>query len=286
MSHVFDPTVCELGEGPLWHPIRNQLFWFDIMGRKLLTRTGDTTREWLFEDCVSAAGWVDNDTLLVASSQELFTFNVETEARSHVVALEADNPVTRSNDGRADPFGGFWIGTMGYNAEDGAGTIYRYYKGELRVLFPAITIPNAICFDPGGAFALYCDTREHVIRKIALDPNDGWPVETSEIFLDMRNDDWGPDGAVIDADGNVWNAQWGAHRVAAYDREGTFLQEVKVDAKQASCPAFGGPDLSHLYVTTATTDLPQEELAARPQSGMTFVAATTARGQKEHKVIL
>lgn len=286
MSQVYDPTICTLGEGPLWHPTRGQLFWFDIMSRKMLTRTGGETKTWQFEDCVSAAGWVDDDTLLVASARELFTFNVETDAREHVIQLEAENQITRSNDGRADPFGGFWIGTMGYNAEEGAGAIYRYYRGELRVLFPGITIPNAICFDPEGKFALYCDTREHVIRKIGLDQENGWPVETSEIFIDMRKDDWGPDGAVMDADGNFWNAQWGAHRVAAYNRDGEFLREVKISAKQSSCPAFGGADLSNLYITTAATDLPEEEIASCPENGATFVAETTARGQKEHKVIL
>ncbi|MDV7143904.1 SMP-30/gluconolactonase/LRE family protein [Tropicimonas sp. TH_r6] len=286
MTRVFDTTVCDLGEGPLWHPERGQLFWFDILGRKLLTRRGAFSRAWQFEHCVSAAGWVDAATLLIASASELFSFNIETGAREHVLPLEAENPVTRSNDGRADPFGGFWIGTMGYNAEQDAGAIYRYYKGELRQLFPAVSIPNAICFDPEGLFALYCDTREHVIRKIALDQKDGWPVGESEIFIDMRKDDWGPDGGVIDADGNLWNAQWGASRVAAYNRKGEFLREIRFAARQTSCPAFGGADLSELFVTSAATDLPSEEIDACHENGMTFVAETQARGQKEHKVLL
>lgn len=286
MSTVFDPTSCELGEGPLWHPLRRQLFWFDIMKKELLTREGGATRAWQFEHFVSAAGWVDEATLLVASDSDLFTFDVETGKRDHVLPLEADNPITRCNDGRADPFGGFWIGTMGIKAESGAGAIYRYYKGELRKLFPEITIPNAICFDPEGGFALYCDTTEHVIRKIALDPKDGWPVGESEIFIDMRKDDWGPDGAVMDADGNFWNAQWGAFRVAAYNPRGEFLAEVKVGARQSSCPAFGGDDLSQLFVTSAACNLAADETEAYPESGMTFVAPTRARGQKEHRVIL
>ena len=134
MSHVHDETPCALGEGPLWHPERGQLFWFDIVGKRLHTREEGNTRTWQFEDHVSAAGWVSRNELLIASERELFLFDAETAEARHVCALEADNPVTRSNDGRADPWGGFWIGTMGKNAEPKAGAIYRCYRGELRRL--------------------------------------------------------------------------------------------------------------------------------------------------------
>ena len=137
---LFDARTCALGEGPLWHPERGQLFWFDILGKTLLSRQGDKTLSWRFDECVSAAGWIDRDTLLVASETALWRFDLNGAERSLVVPLEADQPLTRSNDGRADPWGGFWIGTMGFNAERGAGAIYRYYKGALRQLFAEITI--------------------------------------------------------------------------------------------------------------------------------------------------
>ena len=109
---IFDDTRCELGEGPLWHPLRQQLFWFDILGKRLHTKG----QHWDFDDHVSAAGWIDHDTLIVASSRALMTFDIITGDTEHLCDLEADNPVTRSNDGRADPQGGFWIGTMGMDA--------------------------------------------------------------------------------------------------------------------------------------------------------------------------
>jgi len=136
MTSVFDDRRCELGEGPLWHPGRKQLFWFDILGKRLLTRTDDGARDWQFSELVSAAGWVDDENLLIASETALFRFDLDSGARSEVCALEADQPNTRSNDGRADPQGGFWIGTMGKTAEPGAGAIYRWFRGELRRLFP------------------------------------------------------------------------------------------------------------------------------------------------------
>ena len=144
MAELFDDRLCALGEGPLWHPERAELFWFDILGRKLLSKR----REWSFDTAHSAAAWIDEDRLLVASEHGLSILDVASGAREHVCTIEADNAATRSNDGRADPHGGFWIGTMGWNAEIGVGSIYRYYRGELRRLYGRITISNSIRVKP------------------------------------------------------------------------------------------------------------------------------------------
>ena len=226
MNTVFDDRACELGEGPLWHPERQQLFWFDIIGKRLLTRADDRQDSWTFDEHVSAAGWVDRDTLLVASETGLWRFGVADGDRELIVALEADNPVTRSNDGRADPWGGFWIGTMGKNAEKSAGAIYRYYRGELRQLVPDITISNAICFAPDRSCAYYTDTPTRRIMRWVLDAETGWPVGEAQAFLDLNDAGLNPDGAVVDAGGNLWIAQWGASRVVAYAPDGQFVRDV------------------------------------------------------------
>ena len=284
---VFDPTQCRLGEGPLWHPVLGQLFWFDILDSRLYTRTAAGQRHWQFGEMVSAAGWVDRDTLLIASESALFRFDLATGTRTDLVALEAGNPLTRSNDGRADPQGGFWIGTMAKDegAGAGAGAIYRYYRGELRRLYPGISIPNAICFTPGGRHAHFTDTVTQQVMKVALD-GDGWPVGSPQVWLDLRAEGLYPDGAVVDAAGTMWLAQWGAFRVAAYDTMGRFVSEVRFGAAQTSCPAFGGTDLATLFCTSATKTLSAAHLAAHPDSGKVFAATPGARGQAEHRVIL
>jgi sugar lactone lactonase YvrE len=280
-AEVFSDTRCLLGEGPLWHPERAQLFWFDILSRRLLTRDAEGERHWEFDTHVSAAGWIDETSLLVASATALLRLDLATGSREVVVPLEADNPVTRSNDGRADPWGGFWIGTMGIRAEAGAGAIYRYYRGELRCLFPGITISNAICFAPDGSHALFTDTRDGRIMRQSLSSADGWPDGAPEVWLDLSAESFGPDGAVIDAEGFFCNAQWGAGRVARYDPEGRLAEVWAVPARQASCPAFGGPDLATLYVTTAADGRPDEAGAGR-----TYAIDTDVTGQAEHRVIL
>lgn len=286
MNGVFDDRVCALGEGPLWHPVRKQFFWFDILGKRLLTRSDAGPQEWQFDECVSAAGWVDRDTLFMASETGLWRFSLIDGTRTLVTSLEADNPVTRSNDGRADPWGGFWIGTMGKDAEADAGAIYRYYQGELRQLYQPITISNAICFSPDRRFAYYTDTLTNLVMRQPLAADDGWPDGPAEIYLDLRTEALNPDGAVIDAAGNMWLAQWGACRIAVYSPDGTFLRAVEFEALQTSCPAFGGADLTTLYCTSAAVDLNVEALKNHPKNGMTFMSANAGKGQSEHQVIL
>ncbi len=277
MMTPYDTRVCKLGEGPLWHPERRELFWFDIMGRTLLSKG----QSWTFDDYVSAAGWVDRDTLIVATAKALVRFDLTTGTSTPLCDLEADNPITRSNDGRADAHGGFWIGTMGVNAEPNAGAIYRYYRGELRKLFSGITISNAICFAPDGLTAYFCDTTTSIIMQQPLSPDDGWPVGAPSVFVDLTADAINPDGAVVDADGYLWNAQWGLGRVSRYAPDGTLDRVVDLPATQASCPAFGGDDLRTLFCTTA-----QVGLTNAPAAGQTYFIQTDIQGQPEHRVIL
>lgn len=285
MSAITD-IACDLGEGPLWHPEAGCLFWFDITGRRLL-RLGDAGTEIHgFGEMVSAAGWVDRDRLLVASESGLLLYHrAERRVAARLCDLEADTPATRSNDGRADPQGGFWIGTMGKAAEPGAGAIWRWHRGVLRRLWGGITIPNAICFRPDGRTAHFADTVTRQVMRVPLDA-EGWPEGAPEVFLDLTAEGRNPDGAVVDADGVLWLAEWGAGRVAAYGPEGRFLRAVAFPAPHTTCPAFGGAGLAELYCTSARQGLDAAALAAAPESGLTFRAPGIFRGQAEHRVIL
>jgi sugar lactone lactonase YvrE len=282
---IYDDRPCALGEGPLWHPLRKQLFWFDILACKLHSRVRDTALEWQFDTMVSAAGWIDHDHLLVASAVDLRVFNIETGVSVQAAPLEADNSATRPNDGRCDAQGGFWIGTMGKSAETGAGAIYRYYRGALRKLYGGITIPNAICFTADGKTAHFTDTVTARVMRVALDAQ-GWPNSAPEVFLDLSGLPSGPDGAVVDAAGLLWLAQWGAGQVTAFAPDGAQVRQISFDAPHTTCPAFGGDDLTTLFCTTALQGMSQTARSAHPHAGMTFAKAGIAQGQAEHQVIL
>lgn len=283
---VFDERRCELGEGAFWHPERQQFFWFDILAGKLHAQDGGKPVSWDMGEFASAAGWISRDELMIASETALWKLDLVTNAREKLVPLSADMPHLRSNDGRADPWGGFWIGTMGKSAQQEAGSIWRYYKGEMRELFPKISITNAICFDAAREIAYFADTRPGLVWSQRLDAATGWPVGSPEVYLDLASEGLSPDGAVVDAAGNFWNAQWGAGRVACYAPDGTFIGAETFDASNISCPAFGGAELDTLFATSAQQGMDDDARKAEPGAGMTFHRKIAARGLAEPRVIL
>jgi sugar lactone lactonase YvrE len=175
---------------------------------------------------------------------------------------------------------------MGKRAEPGAGAIYRFYRGALRRLFNDLTIPNAICFAPGGEWAYFADTPRRQVMRLRLDAA-GWPASAPEVFVDLRDEGLNPDGAVVDAEGDLWIALWGAGRVACHSgADGRFLHALTFPAPHITCPAFGGAGLGTLFVTSARQGLDAAALARRPESGAVFTAEAAKAGQAEHQVVL
>lgn len=251
---LYDENVCQLGEGILWHPERKQVFWFDITRKQMRSRIGAEALVWQFDEQISSAGWIDSSTMLVASETALNHLNLDSDVTRIIVPLEADNPRTRSNDGRADPWGGYWISTMGKLAEEGMGSIYRFYRGKLTKIYSGLTIPNSICFSMHKRFAFFSDTMSSKIMRQSLDSH-GWPQGRAEVFIDMSSKRLKPDGAIIDANDHLWVAQWGAGQISRYKEDGTLDRVLKLPVRQPSCPAFGGNDLSTLFFTSASEGL-------------------------------
>ncbi|MEM1366241.1 MAG: SMP-30/gluconolactonase/LRE family protein [Pseudomonadota bacterium] len=286
-ARVFIDRQNTLGEGALWHAGRQSFFHTSILENVLFEHgpDGKGIGQWSFNGNTSAAGIVSDSELLVATETELLLLDLETNERSQLCPLEANNSITRSNDGRADHQGGFWIGTMGKKAEKGAGAIYRYYKGELRVLVPAMTIPNAICFSPDGTMAYWADTEVGRMMRVSLDA-EGWPAGTPSVLVDHSGEDFGIDGATVDSEGCIWNAHWGPGEIWRYSPDGEMLAKISASAPQTSCPAIGGQDLKTLFITTARDGMSDDALEAAPSSGQCFTADLAVTGVPEPAVIL
>lgn len=278
---IHDNRQCQLGEGAFWHPERRQFFWFDILGKRLLSQDDSGPLEWRLDRMASAAGWIDRDQLLVATETGLAILSLKDGSLAEVAAVEAGNPATRSNDGRADRQGGFWFSTMGRNGESGLGAVYRYYRGEVRKLVAPITIPNSICFSPDGRTAHYSDTDRSLVWQQSLDA-EGWPMGERRVWLDLSAQDWSPDGAVIDAQGGFCCAVWGQGVVMRFDADGNRTHEWKVGGQHSSCPSFGGPDLTQLLVTTALDGIGDPD----ESQGKTYLVETGLAGLPEPRVIL
>lgn len=279
--------ACTLGEGPLWHPLRQRFYWFDIPAGKLLSTNseGGQPREWLFGEPASAAGWIDKNTLLVATASGLQKFDINLGSWQTIQPLEARNSLTRSNDGRTAPDGSFWIGTMGKNMEREAGACYRYTKGQLEKILSPVSIPNSTCFSPDRKWAYLADTLRRIIWRWQLG-SDGAPVGDMEVHIDLRDKKANPDGSVCDSEGFLWNAQWGGWKIVRYDPKGGEDRVIELPVQQPTCPAFGGADLKRLYITSAREGLSNEALARQPDAGRVLMLDLDIAGIPEFQVLL
>jgi sugar lactone lactonase YvrE len=286
-TSVLSAERCHLGEGPTYDATIDTAWWFDILEGRLFEAhlASGQVRIHQLGKMASALARIDAERQLIVAEDGLYIRSVADGAMTLYRPLEAENALTRSNDARVHPGGTFWIGTMGRRAETGAGAIYALHRGELSQVFAHITIPNAICFSPDGALGYFADTRKNELYRVALDPASGLPRGAPEILVKHQGIG-GIDGAVVDADGLIWNARWGGGCIDVYSPAGEHLRSLHVPARQSSCPAFVGPDLSRLLVTSAWQGMDEAARAADPEHGRTFLMEAAARGRAEPDVKL
>ncbi len=284
---VLSAERCHLGEGPTYDARTGTAWWFDILEKRLFEADIASGRVKIHAlgRMASALARIDVARQLIVAEDGLYIRHIADGRIELFAPLEADNLATRSNDARVHPSGTLWLGTMGRKAEPRAGAIYALHRGEIRLLFPNITIPNAICFSPDGSIGYFADTATNVMHRVPLDAATGLPTGEPVPFI-RHQGIGGIDGAVVDADGLIWNARWGGGCVDVYDPTGKRLRALRVPARQSSCPAFVGHDLSRLLVTSAWQGMDDAERAADPEHGRTFILDVAARGRTEPDVIL
>ena len=278
---------CHLGEGPTYDAATDTAWWFDILERRLFEANigSRQVKVHALGKMASALARIDAGRQLIVTEDGLYIRHVAGGRMELFVALEADNPLTRSNDARVHPTGTLWLGTMGRKAEPRAGAIYALHRGQISRLYPDITIPNAICFLPNGETGYFADTATNILYRVSLDGATGLPAGEPRPFI-RHIGTGGIDGAVVDADGLIWNARWGVGCVDVYDSDGRRLRCYRVPARQSSCPAFVGRDFSRLLVTSAWQGMDEAARAGDPEHGRTFVLEAKARGRAEPDVKL
>jgi L-arabinonolactonase len=270
-----------LGEGVVWSPEHEQVQWVDITGRKF----------WTYRPATGAAGAIElperlacfaplgKTRILAGFASGLAFFDLATGAREAIAAVEPDRPTTRLNDGKLDRQGRLVFGTMD-EAEGGAepiGQVWSHSSGsQPRVLFSGVRISNSIAFSPDGRRMYFADTPQRTIVCYDYDSSRG-AVGARRVFAQTAGPGY-PDGSAVDADGCLWNAEWGGGRVVRYTPDGRVDRAVPLPSSQATCCAFGGADLSTLYVTSAAGGLSEERRAAEPHAGALFAINVGVRG--------
>ena len=285
-TEIFHDHPCHLGEGPTFDASTGTAYWFDILEKTLFEANVETraVKTHALDMMASELAPIDDERQLVATERGLFVRTRSNGRMEFLHALESENSGTRSNDGRVHPSGALWIGTMGCAAETGAGSIYWFREGELRRLYANVTIPNAIAFTRDGTLGYWCDTRVGLLHRASLDPATGLPTGELETLYDHRGGEGGLDGAVVDSEGLIWNARWGASCLDAYSPEGARVRTVRIPATRPSCPIFVGKGFDRVLVTTASEGMGEADKAADPNHGKTFLLDLGVRGFAEPRV--
>lgn len=269
-----------LGEGALWNPVSERLYWVDIEGRALHVfdpATGDD-RRYPVDKRIGTVVPMRNGNALVALQTGIHEINLNTGQ----LTLRAD-PVTdqylRFNDGKCDPAGRFWVGTFDLLGRPHAGTLYRFDPdGSTHAMLRRITNSNGIAWAPDQRTMYYIDTPTLTVQAFDYDNQTG-DIAHPRVVVRIPQSGGGPDGMTIDADGKLWVALWGAGQVHRYDPvTGELLDVIEVPAPFTSSCAFGGPGLDTLFITTARAGLTAEQLEEFPLSGDVFAVRPGVAG--------
>ena len=274
--------ACTLGEGLQWHGPSGRWWWTDIEGRCIHAWTpgSDATLQVQLPDRVGCFVHARSGALVLALAKRLArlalpdlraTGRLEAEPQT-LLPLEPDLPTTRANDGRCDRSGAFVFGTLDEaEPRQRIGSFYQYTAahGLRRLALDGVAISNSLCFSPDGRRMYYCDTLTQRLMCCDYDSASA-RVGEPEVFAQKDLPECWPDGSTIDAQGCLWNAEWGNAAVARYAPDGRLLGRHAVPAPHVTCPAFGGPGGDRLLVTTARAGLDAAGLAAHPDSGSLF----------------
>lgn len=277
------PSANTLGEGPLWNDRDGKLWWTDIQESRLhrLTyATGEVEAFDLPERLGSFAFLPERgDRILAAFETGLAYFDVGSGALEWVARIELPDSGRRFNDGRTDRQGRFWVGSMvedaGRAGEDTGALFSLDQSGELIPHAVGVAISNSLCTSPDGRTLYFADSPKKVIYAFDLDTETGY-ISNKRFFAEVAEGE--PDGAVVDAEGCVWSARWGAGEIVRHAPDGKVMSSVKVPASQVSSLAFGGPDGKTLFVTSARDGLDAAALAQDPGAGNLFIFETDVVG--------
>jgi L-arabinonolactonase len=265
----------QLGECVLWCERAQCVWWTDIMGCTLWRHSPATgiTLSWLMpERLASFALTSTDDVLLLGLASRLAYFDCSSGSFTAICTVEPELPSTRVNDGRCDRQGRFVFGTC--NEALGQAPIGSFYRlnADLsleRLALGPVSISNSICFSPDGHTMYYCDSLTKTIRCCTYGPSGG-AVSDDKLFADLQREPGVPDGSLVDADGYLWNAQWGGARVVRYAPDGNVDRVLPLPVSQPSCVAFGGAGLNELYISSARVSMSADALAQEPQAGGLF----------------
>lgn len=277
------PATAErfrLGEGPVWDPTGRRLLWVDIPAGEVVEgvllddriRVADRHR---FDGTVGAVALAADGGLLVAVQERLVARRPD-GTRIDGPRIIPCGERRRLNDGAVDPAGRYLVGSLSLGEPSEREVLVRLEPdGSLTGIDDDLTLSNGLAWSVDGRRLYSVDSLRHAVYVRDYDAATG---AVGERRVHLRIDDGVPDGAVMDAADHLWVAVWGAGEIRRFAPDGTLVDGVVVAAPHTSCAAFAGDDLDLLVITTAATELSDEQSRTFPDSGRVFTARVDVPG--------
>ncbi|MFP4090887.1 MAG: SMP-30/gluconolactonase/LRE family protein [Cyclobacteriaceae bacterium] len=268
-----------LGEGPIWNHETQQLYWVDIEKRQLHLYTPETGEDTFFStgERIGTVVPVENGGALVALQTGIHSMDLSDGSMELIVnPLEED---VRFNDGKCDPLGRFWVGSMHLQAKQNKAALYMLDQDQqIEQKLDSVTISNGIIWSLDNKIMYYIDTPTRQVKAFDYDIENG-EISNSRVLISIPEERGAPDGMTIDEEGMLWIAHWGGSMVGRYDpASGELIQTINVPALNVTACAFGGEKLDKLYITTASIGMNNEQKQQFPEAGGLFVVEPGVRG--------
>ena len=279
------PQTFQLGESPFWHPLEQQLYWVDIPGKSIYRCNVfmGTVESWAMPSEPGCIAPAESGGLVIALRDGIYRAKSWGGELVKLAAAQHDTTTTRFNDGKADPLGRFWAGTMFEPRTTASAQLFALNGHTLETKISNATIANGLAWSPDAKTMYWADTPTHTVRAWDFDLAANsmshervfkqWPGKPAGWqFGATESEPYGgrPDGAAVDIEGNYYVAMFEGARISKLSPEGAELASLAVPALCPTMVCFGGDDLKTLYLTTASYNRPPAELHAYPKSGCVF----------------
>lgn len=272
-----------VGESPLWHARERRLYWVDIHGKKLHRFNPDSGHNETFDqpDLVTCVAFRKRGGLLLTLRKNFAFLDPATGKLEMLGTVEGDKPGNRFNDGRVDPQGRFWAGTIGDPAWDQpVGSMFRFDADQtVTKMVSEVVCSNGTAWSPDGGTMYHTESFRYLIYAYDFDGEAG-TLSNRRVFAEVdRKLGAFPDGLCVDAEGFVWSNQVGIGKVVRYDPAGRIERQILLPVPRAVGCGFGGEDLSTLYITSARETMTLQQLEDAPLSGGVFSVRPGVKGQ-------
>lgn len=276
--------ICELGEGPLWAAEEQALYWHDVTGRTLhrLDVTTKKARSCSLPAMPGSFALRRAGGMIAAFRNRLAVTDSHGENYAEIAGHGIDFGAERFNDGACDPGGRFWAGTFDPSLKGVGGSLYRIDPDmSVNRLDTGFAMSNGLAWSPDGTIMYFVDSRPGRVYRYDFDAESGRLGERT-ILIDYENRNGRPDGCAVDHEGFLWVAEVTAWRISRYAPDGTHDLSVRLPVSKPTSLAFGGRDLSTLFITTMRYGLTEAELEAQPLAGRLLSVGLGIPGQPEN----